>query len=143
MVIIQLGLFNGADDRYWWCNSGIWDTRYEDGQEEPSTVQRPTEIAAFKSLYRQSRLIRKRGVYVSLSPLHLQALRLEYQAMSRPPVPDNIHLWVADRMRGVTQLQVKALLEEASFVILLRDVLGLAPLEVQWSEPMYTVKRAA
>lgn len=136
--IIQLG-FDPADDRLWWVDMHKWDTR----DETPDTVKRPTEQLAFRGLFRQSRLISKKGVLINLSPLHLTAMQLEYHALSRPPYPDNVYAWVSARMRGVPPLQVKALLDECSFVVLLREALGLAPLAVQWSIDPVVVKHVA
>lgn len=117
----------------------LWDTR----DEPPGTVKRPTEQLALRGLFRQSRLIQKKGVLINLSPLHLTALQLEYHAMSKPPYPDNVYTWIAARMHGIPPLQVKALLDECSFVVLLREALGLPPLNMQWTLEPVVVKRAA
>lgn len=136
--IIQLG-FDPQDNKLWWTDCHLWDTR----DETPDTIIRPTEAAALRGLFRQARLLSKRGVYINLSPLHMEAMRLEYRALSTPPYPDNVYAWVAQRMHGIPHLQVKALLEEVSLVVLLRDVLGLAPLAVDWTVEITPVKRVA
>lgn len=140
--IIQLG-FDPQDDRLWWCDHHRWDTRFEDGEEEPDTVSRPTEIIALRNIYRQSRLMSKRGVMINLTTMHREALRLEHQAMSKPPYPDNIYGYVSSRMIGVPPTQVKFLLDEASLVVLLRDVLGLPALVMDWDVIEVAPKRAA
>lgn len=141
MNVIQLG-FDPQDNRLWWCDMHRWDTRTEDGEEEPDTVKRPTEIRAFRNIFRQSRLMQKKGVMINLSTLHREALRLEHQAMSRPPYPDNVYGYIASRMSGVPPTQVKFLLDECSFVVLLREVLGMPALVMDWELPA-VAKRAA
>jgi hypothetical protein len=136
--VIQLG-FDPQDNKLWWVDCFKWDTR----DETPDTVTRPTEQLAFRGLFRQARLLSKRGVFINLSPLHMEALRLEYQAMSKPPYPDNVNGWIAQRMHGVSQFQVRALLDECSLVVLLRDVLRMQPLEVQWAVEKVAGKKAA
>jgi hypothetical protein len=139
--IIQLGL-DPQDDRLWWCDMHRWQTQTEDGEEEPNTVMRPTEIRAFRNIFRQSRLMAKKGVMINLTPLHREALRLEHQAMSKPPYPDNVYGFISSRMPGVPPTQVKFLLDECSLVVLLRDVLGMPALVMDWELPV-VVKRAA
>lgn len=138
MNVIQLG-FDPLDDKWWWVDQHKWDTI----DETPDTVKRPTEQLAFRGLYRQSRLIKKRGVLVNLSPLHTECLRLEYHAMSKPPYPDNVYNWISARIHGVPPLQVKAILDECSFVVLLREALGMQPLAIHWDAEIAVVKRAA
>ena len=135
--IIQLG-FDPQDDRLWWCDQFKWDTT----DETPDTIQRPTEQAAFRRMFRQARLISKRGILVNLSPLHLQVMRMEQSALISEPVPDNVHTWIAARMHGIPPLQIKAILDECSFVVLLREVLGLPALVMDW-ELSPAVKKVA
>lgn len=137
-AIIQLGLLDKSDDKLWWCDPWLWD------DDTVHNVQRPTEVAAFRKLFRQSRLLKKRGVYINLSPLHMTALRLEYHAMSKPPHPDKVYQWISTRMPGVPPTQVKALLEECSLVTMLRDTLGMKPLVMDWEvETIQKGSRAA
>ena len=126
-VIIQLGL-DPQYDRMWWCDQHKWDTR----DETPDTVNRPTEIRALRGLYRQSRAIEKRGVLVNLSPLHIQVMRMEQSALISEPPPDNVHNWIAARMHGIPPLQVKAILDECSLVVFLREALGMPALQIEW-----------
>lgn len=137
--VIQLGLLSRQDDRYFWVDPWMWDLH----DDIPDTVKRPTEILAFNRMFRQSRLIRKRGVLVNLSPLHMQLMRLEQSAMTANPVPDNVYHWIAARVRGFTPLQIQAMLEECSFVVLLRDVLSLPPLAIEWQRPEVAARKAA
>lgn len=136
-TIIQLGL-DPQDNRLFWVDMHLWDER----DATPGTVQRPTETAAFRNLFRQSRLLSKRGVFINLTPLHLTAMRLEHQAMSTPPTPKNVYAWVSERMGGVSHLQVKALLDECSLVVLLRDAFSMPALPIEWELPA-VAKRAA
>lgn len=138
VAIIQLA-FDERDDKFWWTDCHLWDIR----DSVPDTVKRPTEDAAFRGLFRQARLLKKRGVYINLSPMHMTALQLEYHAMSKPPYPDNVYAWVSARMHGVPPLQVKALLDECSLVVLLREALGMPAINVQWSDQPVIVKRVA
>lgn len=137
-VITQLA-FDPQYDKLWWVDMHKWDTN----DETPDTVQRPTEQLAFKGLYRQSRLIEKRGILVNLSPLHLQVMRMEQTALISEPVPDNVYNWIAARMHGIPPLQIKAILDECSFVVLLREVLHLPALAVDWPVRDTAAKRAA
>lgn len=140
--IIQLG-FDPQDDKLWWIDYHRFDTRTEDGEEEPSTVHRPTEIMALRNIFRQGRLMQKRGVMINLTAMHMEALRLEHQAMSKPPYPDNVYGFISSRMHGVPPTQVKFLLDECSFVVLLREVLGMPALVMNWERVADTKKRAA
>lgn len=130
-TIIQLA-FDQEYDKLWWVDQHRWDTRTDDGMEEPNTVYRPVEIAAFRRMYRQARYFKKRGLFINLTSLHIQAMTLEYQALSKAPTPDNVNAWIADRMFGVMPNQVRALLDEASLAAMLREVLGLQPLVIDW-----------
>ena len=137
--VIQLG-FDERDDRFWWTDCYLWDIR----DSVPDTVKRPTEDAAFRGLFRQSRLLKKRGVFINLSSLHLTAMYLEYQALSQPPYPSNVYQWVSARMHGVAPTQVKALLDECSLVTLLRDALGMPALDIDWNRgAVHKGRRAA
>jgi len=136
--IIQLG-FDPQDDRLWWCDQFKWDTT----DETPDTIQRPTEQAAFRRMFRQARLIKKRGILVNLSPLHLQVMRMEQSALISEPVPDNVYNWIAARMHGLPPLQVKAILDECSLVVLLRDALHMPAIVVDWPVRENVAKRAA
>lgn len=139
MNVIQLGLFSRQDDKYWWVDQFIWDTR----DSEPSTVNRQTEELAFRSLYRQSRLMKKYGVFINLTDYHMQIMRLEAAAMIAKPQPSNVYTWIAARMRGVSHLQIKAILDECSLVVLLRDVLRMPPLAIDWPMEEGRGKKAA
>lgn len=134
-IVIQMGL-DRADDKLWYIDEYIWD------DDTIDTVHRPTEILAFRHLFRQSRMIRKRGLILQLSPLQREVMRWEYQAMRTVPMPDNIHNWISARMYGLPPLQVKALLDECSYVVLLRDILDMQPLDLDWESPAVT-RRAA
>lgn len=126
MNVIQLG-FDERDNKLWWVDCYKWD------DDTVSNVSRPTEVTAFRKLFRQSRLLQKRGIFINLSALHMEAMRLEYRAMITPPYPANVYQWVSQRMHGVSPTQVKALLDECSLVTLLRDALGMRPLEINWN----------
>ena len=128
--VIQLG-FDSADDKLWWVDEFRWDLR-----DEPPEyyAQRPTEVEALAGLYRQARLLKKRGLYINLSPFHLEALRWEYHCRCEyPHFAGKEYQWVSEQM-GVPQLQVKALLDECSLAVLMRDVLHLPPLAVDWKD---------
>ncbi len=134
--IIQLGI-DPQDDRLWWTDCFLWD------DDSVENVQRPTEIAAFRRMFRQARLIKKRGVLINLSPLHVQVMRMEQSALIAEPTPDNIYNWIAARMHGIPPLQVKAILDECSLVVLLRDALHLPAIVVDWPVRVDVAKKAA
>lgn len=136
--IIQLG-FDPQDDKLWWCDMHKWDTR----DETPDTVKRPTEQIAFRGLFRQARLIQKKGVLINLSPLHVKLMQMEQAALTAEPVPENPYKWIADRIHGIPPIQVKAILDECSFVVLLREALGLKPIAVKWLSREQVLKRVA
>ena len=136
--IIQLGI-DPQDDRLWWCDMHLWDTI----DETPDTAQRPTEQAAFRRMFRQARIIRKRGILINLSPLHIQVMRMEQSALIAEPIPDNTYNWISARMHGIPPLQVKAILDECSLVVLLRDALHLPAIVVDWPMREGFAKRAA
>ena len=140
--VIQLG-FDPQDNRLWWCDMHLWQTQTEDGEEEPDTVKRPTEIRAFRNIYRQSRLMQKRGVLINLSPLHKQIMVLEYSAMTCEPKPDNVYNWIAARMKGIPPFQVKNILDECSLVVLLREALSMPALVMEWPAEKVAKRRAA
>jgi hypothetical protein len=77
-----------------------------------------------------------------LTPLHIQALKLEYQCKQTYPFYREIYQWVSERMPGTTPLQVRALLDECSFVILLRDVLDMRPLPIDWEGAPIPVRKS-
>jgi hypothetical protein len=136
-AIIQLG-FDSRDDKLFWVDQWLWD------DDTVSSVQRPTEITAFRNMFRQARLLQKRGLFINLSALHLEAMRLEYRAMTTPPMPANVYQWVSAKMHGVPPTQVKSLLEECSLVTLLRDAMGMRPITIDWDyTPAQKGKRAA
>lgn len=139
--IIQLGL-DPQDDRLWWWDMHKWDVR----DEIPDTVKRPTEQAAFRLMFRQSRALekfQKRGVLINLSPLHMNIMRMEQSALISEPPPDNVYNWIAARVHGIPPLQIKAILDECSLVVLLRDALHMAPIEVDWPVREVAAKKAA
>lgn len=139
MAIITQLAFNPQDDRLWWVNMHLWDTQ----DETPDTVQRPTEQAAFRQMFRQARLLEKRGVLINLSPLHIQVMQLEQRALTAEPLPDNPYNWISARMHGIPPLQIKAILDECSFVVLLREALGMQPIAVNWLTREQVLNRAA
>lgn len=135
--VIQLG-FDERDNKFWWVDQWLWD------DDTVSSIQRPTENAALRKLFRQSRLLKKHGVFINLSPLHRQIMVMEYSAMNSEPKPDNIYNWISARVRGIPPLQVKRILEECSLVVLLRDVLSLPAVTMEWpTEEKRQGKRAA
>ena len=139
--IIQLGL-DPQDDRLWWCDLHKWDIR----DDIPDTVKRPTEQAAFRLLFRQSRALekfQKRGILINLSPMHQHIMRMEQSALIAEPPPDNVFNWIAARIHGIPPLQVKAILDECSLVVLLRDALHMAPIVVDWPVREGVVRKAA
>lgn len=137
--IIQLG-FDSRYDKLFWVDPFLWDDR----ESPPDTVQRPTEIAAFRNLARQAAALRKRGLYINLSPLHIQALQLEYRCkIDAPHFGGKEYVWISERMRGVPPMQVKALLGECSLALLFREILGLPALYIDWNADMATIRRAA
>ena len=131
-AIIQLG-FDERDNKLWWVDQWLWD------DDTVSSIQRPTEIAAFHKLFRQSRLLKKHGVFINLSPLHRQIMVMEYSALNSNPQPDNVYNWIAARVRGIPPMQVKRILEECSLVVLLREVLSLPAVSIEW--PMEDVAK--
>lgn len=143
VAVIQLGLDRQDDRLFWWSDQHLWDTRTEDGEEEPSTVKRPTERAALRQIYRQSRLLKKRGVFINLSPFHVEALQWEYYCRREyPHFIGKEYQWVSEQM-GIPHLQVKGLLDECSLVVLLRDALGLTPLDIDWQGGTLVKRRKA
>jgi hypothetical protein len=134
--VIQLG-FDERDNKLWWVDQWLWD------DDTISSIQRPTEIAAFRQMYRQSRLLKKHGVFINLSPLHRQIMVMEYSALNNEPKPDNIYNWISARVRGIPPLQVKRILEECSLVVLLREVLSLPELVIDWPLEDVAKRKAA
>lgn len=127
--IIQLGLLSKEDDRLWWLDPYLWDLR----DDAPDTVTRPTEVLALRGLFRQARLIRKKGLSINLSPWHIEALQWEYHCRREyPHFAGKEYQWVSEQM-GVPQLQVKALLDECSLAVLMRDLLHMPPLIIDWN----------
>jgi hypothetical protein len=137
--IIQLG-FDEQDDKLFWIDQYLWDDRDPD----QDTRKRPTEVAAFRSLARQAAMLRKRGLYINLSPLHIQAMQLEYRCKTDAPhFTGKEYVWVSERMRNVPPMQVKALLSEASLAVLFREVLGMPALYIDWNMDVPAIRRAA
>ena len=138
-AIIQLG-FDSRFDKLFWVDPFLWDDR----EPDQDTVQRPVEIAAFRSLARQAAVLRKRGLYINLSPLHIQAMQLEYRCKTDAPhFVGKEYLWISERMRNVPPLQVRALLEEASLAVMFRDILGMPMLHIDWNMDVPAIRRAA
>ena len=137
MRIIQLA-FDERDVKLWWLDAFKWD------DDTVSSIHRPTEIAAFRRMYRQSKLLQKRGVFINLSALHLRVLRLEHNALTRTPRPDNISAWISSQLAGVSILWVNKMLDECDLVIELRDVLGMSQIDIEWqAEPAQKGRKAA
>lgn len=137
--VIQLG-FDSRDDKLFWVDPFLWDDRDPD----QDTVQRPTEIAAFRSLARQAAVLRKRGLYINLSPLHIQAMQLEYRCKTDTVDWSGMEYeWISKRMRGVPPMKVKSLLGEASLAVLFREVLGMPALYIDWNADVAAIRRAA
>ena len=137
MKVIQLA-FDERDVKLWWLDFAIWD------DDSVSSISRPTEVAAFRRMYRQSKLLQKRGVFINLSALHLRVLRLEHKALTREPRPDNISQWISSQLAGVSVLWVNKMLDECDLVIELRDVLGMSQIDVEWhAEPVQKGRKAA
>lgn len=135
-IIIQPGLFNSADDKLWWSEPLLWDHGHI------STIWRPTEDEAFNRIYKQAKILRKKGVYINLSHYHLQAMKLEYQCKHHYGFYRQVYEWIAERMSGFTKLQIKALLDEASIAFALRHALGLPEIDVQWDvEPVIVIRK--
>jgi hypothetical protein len=136
-VIIQLG-FDERDTKLWWLDCFKWD------DDSVENVNRPTEIAAFRRMYKQSRLLQKRGVFINLSALHLRVLRLEHKALTREVRPDNVSEWISSQLAGVSILWVNKMLDECDLVIELRDALGMSQIDIEWnSEPAQKGRKAA
>lgn len=137
--VIQLG-FDERDDKLFWIDQYLWDDRDPD----QDTRQRPTEIAAFRSLARQAAALRKRGLYINLSPLHIQAMQLEYRCkIDAPHFAGKEYVWVSERMRNVAPTQVKALLGECSLALMFREILGMPMLHIDWNADVAAIRRAA
>lgn len=134
--IIQLG-FDPQDNKLWWTDCFLWD------DDTVENIQRPTELAAFRRMFRQARLIAKRGVLINLSPLHLHIMRMEQSAMIAEPQPENVYNWISARVHGIPPLQVKAILDECSLVVLLRDALHMPAIVVDWPLREGAVQRVA
>jgi hypothetical protein len=135
--VIQLS-FDSRYDKLWWVDGFLWD------DDSVSCTHRPTEIAAFRQLYRQSKLLAKRGVFINLSPLHLRVLRLEHKALTRTPTPDNVNEWISSQLAGVSVLSVNLILDECELVIALRETLGMNAIDIGWElDTEQAGKRAA
>lgn len=124
-AIIQLA-FDERDDKLYWLDPFIWD------DDTVENVHRPTETAAFRKLLRQSKLLRLRGVFINLSPLHLRVMRLEHKALSNAPIPSNIPAWISSQLVGVSVLSVNAILDECELVVALRETLGMSHIDIGW-----------
>ena len=137
MNVIQLG-FDKHDDKLWWISPYIWD------DDTVENIHRPTESAAFRQMFRQSKLLAKRGMFINLSSLHLRVLRLEYKALTRNPRPDNVNEWISSQLAGVSVLSVNVILDECELVIALREVLGMSEINIGWEPDAANIgKRAA
>jgi hypothetical protein len=137
--VIQLG-FDERYDKLFWVDPHLWDER----DSPPDSIQRPTEIAAFRNLARQAAALRKRGLYINLTPLHIQAMQLEYHCKTDTVDWTGMdYEWISKRMRGVPPLQVKALLGEASLAVLFREILGMPALYIDWNADIAAIRRAA
>lgn len=134
-AIIQLG-FDERDNKLWWVDAWLWD------DDTIASVQRPTEAAAFRNMFRQSKLLQKRGIYINLSNLHIRVMQLEYKALTRTPVPDNVNEWISQQLRYVSTLKVTAILDECELVTCIREAFGMPPLVIDW-EPAQRGSRAA
>jgi hypothetical protein len=136
-AIIQLA-FDERDVKLWYLDAYKWD------DDTVSSVHRPTEIAAFRRMFRQAKLLQKRGVFINLSALHLRVLRLEHKALTREPRPDNVNEWISSQLAGVSVLWVNKILDECDLVIELREVLGMSQLQIDWTvEPARKGRKAA
>lgn len=123
--VIQLG-FDSRDDKFFWIDEYIWD------DNTVESIHRPTEIMAFRRMFKQSSVLRKNGISINLSQLHRHIMVMEYSALnSETPVP-NIYNWISARVRGITPSHVEKILEECSLIMWLRDSLSLPALVIDW-----------
>lgn len=112
-------------DPLWWVRVDLWQE-----WESADTVDRPTEDAALRAIFRQARILAGRGVLLELSPLHETAIRLEYQCRQYMPHIVDFSEYVAERMR-IGRHQAMAILEEASFIFAAREIIG-RPIVYDW-----------
>lgn len=126
----------------WWTVSEYWkpddddsdDTGYFFGMQE-----RPTEDEAIRNLRLQARVIERSGKYLNIEWQHKIVLRLERSAFNSTPMPDNVTEWISHRC-NFSERQVSALLDEASSILAVREMLGM-PIDLN-HEPI-VVKLAA
>ncbi len=116
----------------WYAESQRWLPDHEDGDGTGSlitTVHRPTEDAAIRHIRIQARIIQRQGSGLKLNWAQRMCLRLERVSMSKTPYPEDICQWIAERTT-FRYRQINALLDEASQVIALRELLGLPPVDL-------------
>jgi hypothetical protein len=122
-TIIQLDF--SAVDPLWWARVDLWRE-----WETADTVERPTEDAALRAILRRARILEHRGFMLELSPLHEQAMRLEYQVKMYYPHYLDVAGWVAERL-GTGKHQAVNILSEAEMICAAREIIG-KPLVFDW-----------
>jgi hypothetical protein len=111
----------------WWTVSDYWrpDDDDSDGTNAYVGMQdRPTEDEAIRNLRLQSRVIERNGKYLNIEWQHRIVLRLEQTVLNLVPMPDNPMAWIAARCT-FSERQCAALLDEASSIIAVREMLGM------------------
>lgn len=105
-------------------------TRRQEEPEIPDNVSRTTETLAFRRIAAAARIRERTYNRATLSGLHIELLRLERGAMQHLPqlTYDERMEFIADaaRLRRVSRRQIAALLDQASDIMMLRDLRGLA-----------------
>lgn len=109
-------------------------TRHQEEPEVPDSVSRTTETLACRLIATEARIRRRTRSRDTLSGLHIELLRLERGAMQHLPqlTYDERMEFIVDaaRLRRVSRRQIAALLDQASDIIMLQDLRGLAtPIE--------------
>lgn len=111
----------------WWTVSDYWKPDDDDSDGTPPYVgeqERPTEDEAIRNLRLQARVIERNGKYLNIEWQHKIVLRLEMTALNSTPAPDNIASWISARCT-FSERQVIAILDEASSIIHVREMLGM------------------
>lgn len=98
--------------------------------EIPENVSRNTETLAFRRMAAVARIKERTRNHMTLSGLHVELVRLERAAMQHLPhlTYDERMEFIAEsaRLRNISPRQTGALLNQASDIIMLRDLHGMA-----------------
>lgn len=100
-----------------------------DEPEIPDSIHRSTESRAFRTIALRAHYRQQAGGRTGLPSMHLELLRLERGALQHLPqlTHDERMEFVAGaaRLRNVTPRQIEALLDQASDIMMLRELSGL------------------